>query len=65
VPDTLYVEPAVTADVIRGLEARGHTVEISERNWSAAEAIVVDAETGWHYGGSDPRRDGLAAGPPR
>jgi gamma-glutamyltranspeptidase len=38
-------------------------VEVSTRNWSAAEAIVFDAGTGWHYGGSDPRRDGLAAGP--
>jgi gamma-glutamyltranspeptidase/glutathione hydrolase len=63
VPDKLFVEPAITRDVVRGLERRGHTVEISERNWSAAEAIVVDPKTGWHYGGSDPRRDGLAAGP--
>jgi len=62
-PDKLTVEPAITQDVIRGLERRGHTVEVSERNWSAAEAIVVDGESGWHYGGSDPRRDGLAAGP--
>jgi gamma-glutamyltranspeptidase/glutathione hydrolase len=64
VPDKLYVEPATPSDVVRALERRGHTVEISERNWSAAEAIVVDPKTGWHYGGSDPRRDGLAAGPP-
>jgi len=62
-PDTLYVEPAITRDVLRALERRGHNVEVSERNWSAAEAIVVDPETRWHYGGSDPRRDGLAAGP--
>jgi gamma-glutamyltranspeptidase/glutathione hydrolase len=63
VPDKLFVEPAIARDVVRGLEGRGHTVEVSERNWSAAEAIVVDGESGWHYGGSDPRRDGLAAGP--
>ncbi len=63
VPDKLFVEPAIARDVVRGLERRGHTVEVSERNWSAAEAIVVDGESGWHYGGSDPRRDGLAAGP--
>jgi gamma-glutamyltranspeptidase/glutathione hydrolase len=63
VPDTLYVEPATTRDVVSALERRGHTVEVSERNWSAAEAIVVDAASGWHFGGSDPRRDGLAAGP--
>jgi gamma-glutamyltranspeptidase/glutathione hydrolase len=62
VPDELFVEPAIPADVVRGLERRGHTVEVSKRNWSAAEAIVVDPETGWHLGGSDPRRDGLALG---
>jgi gamma-glutamyltranspeptidase/glutathione hydrolase len=63
VPDKLFVEPAFTSDVVRALERRGHNVEVSDRNWSAAEAIVVDSENGWHYGGSDPRRDGLAAGP--
>ncbi len=62
VPDTLFVEPAVTADVIEGLRRRGHRVEVAERNWSAAEAIAIDLATGWHYGGNDPRRDGLALG---
>ena len=62
VPDKLFVEPAVPADVIDGLRARGHTVEVSSRNWSAAEAIVIDPETGIHQGGNDPRRDGLALG---
>ncbi|MFQ5417545.1 MAG: gamma-glutamyltransferase [Myxococcota bacterium] len=63
VPDVLHVEPDTPRDVVRGLEERGHTLKVSPRNWSAAEAIVVDAKTGWHYGGSDPRRDGLAQGP--
>lgn len=62
VPDQLTVEPAFPADVVEGLRARGHEVKISERNWSAAEAIAVDPETGWIYGGNDPRRDGLARG---
>jgi gamma-glutamyltranspeptidase/glutathione hydrolase len=62
-PDVLSVEPEVPADVLRGLERRGHAVEVSERDWSAAEVIVVDPETGWQLGGSDPRRDGLALGP--
>jgi gamma-glutamyltranspeptidase/glutathione hydrolase len=62
VPDTLYVEPATPADVVRGLRERGHSVEVSKRNWSAAEAIVIDPKTGWHLGGNDPRRDGLALG---
>ncbi len=62
-PDVLYVEHATPADVVDGLRRRGHTVEVAERDWSAAEAILVDPETGWHAGGSDPRRDGLALGP--
>ena len=61
-PDTLFVEAATPADVVRALERRGHVVAVSERNWSAAEAIVVDPATGWHLGGSDPRRGGLALG---
>lgn len=62
VPDKLFVEPATTRDVIENLRAMGHEVLVSRRNWSAAEAIVIDPETGWHLGGSDPRRDGLALG---
>ena len=62
VPDTLFVERDIPEDVIRGLERRGHQVEVGRRNWSAAEAIVVDPATGIHFGGSDPRREGLAKG---
>ena len=62
VPDTLSVEPAIPADVVEALRRRGHHVEVSQRNWSAAETILVDPESGWHTGGNDPRRDGLALG---
>jgi gamma-glutamyltranspeptidase/glutathione hydrolase len=61
-PNKIVVEPAVPADVILGLRERGHIVEVSSRNWSAVEAILVDRESGLHYGGNDPRRDGLALG---
>ena len=61
-PDKLFVEPATPADVVEALRARGHEVEVSRRNWSAVEAIWVDPETRRHYGGNDPRRDGLALG---
>jgi gamma-glutamyltranspeptidase/glutathione hydrolase len=63
VPDKLYVEPDTPEDVVRALRRRGHTVVVSDYNWSAAEAIVLDLETGWYTGGSDPRTDGLALGP--
>ena len=64
VPDRLLVEPAVPVDVIEALRSRGHRVEVSERNWSSAQAIVVDPATGRHTGGSDPRSDGVALGYP-
>ncbi|MBW2578625.1 MAG: gamma-glutamyltransferase [Deltaproteobacteria bacterium] len=63
VPDKLRVEAAVPADVIDALRARGHNVEVSDWDWSVAEAIAIDPETGWHTGGSDPRSQGLALGP--
>jgi gamma-glutamyltranspeptidase/glutathione hydrolase len=62
VPDKLFVESAIPEDVIDGLRRRGHSVEVSARNWSSAQAIVIDPETGWHTGGTDPRSDGLALG---
>jgi gamma-glutamyltranspeptidase/glutathione hydrolase len=61
-PDALVVEPAIPRDVVEALRARGHVVEVAEREWSSAQAIVVDPDTGWHRGGSDPRSDGLALG---
>jgi gamma-glutamyltranspeptidase/glutathione hydrolase len=61
-PDKLFVERAIPADVIEGLERRGHTVDVSPWNWSSAQAIVIDSESGWHLGGTDPRSDGLALG---
>ncbi len=65
IPDLLLLEPAIPFDVANALRRRGHEVKVSGRNWSRAAAIVVDPETGWHYGGTDPRRDGLALGPSR
>ena len=62
VPDRLQVGPAIPADVIQALRSRGHQVEVSKRNWSSAQAIVVDPASGLHLGGSDPRGDGVALG---
>jgi len=61
VPDTLYLEEGIPADVAEGLRRRGHRVQAGG-TWSAAEAIWIDPETGYRYGGSDPRKDGLALG---
>jgi gamma-glutamyltranspeptidase/glutathione hydrolase len=61
-PNRLRVEPDFADEVISALEARGHEVERSPRTWSAAEVIVVDPKSGWHFGGADPRTDGAAVG---
>ena len=45
-----------------GLRERGHDVEVADRTWSSAQAIVIDPESGLHLGGSDPRSDGAALG---
>jgi len=63
IPNKLRVEAATPTDVIKALRARGHKVEVSDWNWSVAEAIAIDPQTGWHTGGSDPRSPGLALGP--
>jgi gamma-glutamyltranspeptidase/glutathione hydrolase len=59
-PNVLYLERAIPHDVVQGLRERGHDVRVEQRDWSAAEAIVF--HNGVFWGGSDPRRDGLAAG---
>ena len=61
-PNRLRVEPETSDEVVAALEVRGHEVERTTRRWSAAEVIVVDPETGFHLGGSDPRTDGGAVG---
>jgi gamma-glutamyltranspeptidase / glutathione hydrolase len=60
-PDKLYLEPETPRDVVDGLRSRGHDVVVEDMDWSAAEAIVAEPSGGF-WGGSDPRRDGLAAG---
>jgi gamma-glutamyltranspeptidase/glutathione hydrolase len=63
IPDMLSVERAVPEDVRENLRRRGHVIDVSPRDWSSAQAIAVDHATGLHFGGSDPRSDGLAVGP--
>ncbi len=50
------------ADVQDALRARGQKVKVAERNWSSAQVIAIDPKTGWHFGATDPRTDGLAVG---
>ena len=59
-PDVLYVERTVPPEVVRALEARGHTVTV--RSWiGQVNAIGIDPVTGDRLGAADPRRAGAAA----
>jgi gamma-glutamyltranspeptidase/glutathione hydrolase len=62
-PDELLLESLIPVEVVRALEARGHTVKTSEDLGGGVEAIAFDPETGLLTGGADPRRDGEAAAP--
>jgi len=61
-PDEVLLEPTIPEDVREGLRRRGHPVEVSSRNWSSSQSIVIEPDSGLHTGGSDPRSDGLALG---
>jgi gamma-glutamyltranspeptidase / glutathione hydrolase len=58
------IEPDAGADVMAALEARGHrlTPEAPEENFGFGGAQLVCAVDGGFVAGSDPRKDGQAAG---
>jgi gamma-glutamyltranspeptidase/glutathione hydrolase len=58
-PDLVNLDVGYPQDVVRGLEARGHTVKVSE-HFSAAQVIVWGAE-GQMTAASDPRKGGAPA----
>jgi gamma-glutamyltranspeptidase / glutathione hydrolase len=54
------VEPTFPKSVIRGLQKRGHKVEIASKPHGGGQAIWIDWEKGTLTGGSEPRKDGAA-----
>jgi len=60
-PDKLYVEDGIPADVIQNLVIKGYEA-VPGGNWGAAEAILIDLDTGILYGGTDSRIEGAAKG---
>lgn len=56
------VERSLPAASIAGLQARGHTVEVSAEPLGGGQAIRIDWQKGTLTGGSDPRKDGCALG---
>lgn len=58
----LALESGIGADVRRALESRGHTLTDGRGAMGGFQGILIDARTGVLWGGSDPRKDGLAIG---
>lgn len=55
-PDVISAERgAFTPDEVKALEAMGHTVSESERQWGFMNAVSWDRKTGKMHAGSDPR----------
>jgi gamma-glutamyltranspeptidase / glutathione hydrolase len=58
----ILVEDAVPADVVQGLEARGHRVQRRAMPWGGGQIVLIDRANGVLVGASDHRKDGLALG---
>ncbi|HXH08032.1 MAG TPA: gamma-glutamyltransferase [Vicinamibacterales bacterium] len=56
------VEPGISPDVRRELERLGHKVIVRRGAHGGFQGILIDPRTGVLIAGSDPRKDGMAAG---
>jgi len=62
IPDTLlYEKRGLESDVVRNLGSMGYVLEEIEKS-AETEALSLDFNTGWKYGGADPREDAYAIG---
>jgi gamma-glutamyltranspeptidase/glutathione hydrolase len=58
----LALESAFSAEARAGLIARGHKLIESKGVWGGFQGIMIDPKTRVLMAGSDPRKDGMAAG---
>ena len=59
---TVELETTIPPAIAAALRARGHAVAAAARPIGGAQAIWIDHAAGQLIGGSDPRKDGMAAG---
>ncbi len=60
-PDRVQAEPgALSPEVLRGLEARGHRVEVRDDPYGNMQAVMWDRRAGTVEAASDPRGEGAA-----
>lgn len=58
----LSLEAPITDETKRQLTARGHKIISGEESHGGGQMIFIDWQKGVLQGGSDPRKDGMAAG---
>lgn len=58
-PDVLRLEPGFSPDTVALLKARGHAVEMEDRQ---GEVAAIRIQDGWLEGDADPRTEGTAKG---
>ncbi|MCI0441734.1 gamma-glutamyltransferase, partial [bacterium] len=62
-PDEIRYEPyAITLDVRKALESRGHHFAAAAEDIGDVHTIMVDPVSGMKLGAADPRRGGFALG---
>jgi gamma-glutamyltranspeptidase/glutathione hydrolase len=60
--EEVLLESAFSPAVREGLAKLGHHVASALDAWGGYQGILIDPKTGVLFGGSDPRKDGLAIG---
>ena len=58
----MHLEKGIPSAVSEGLGAMGHTLAGPDTSYGGYQGIRIDSETGLLYGGSEPRKDGMALG---
>ena len=58
----VYLEKGIPASVSEALHRKGHRLADPDTTYGGYQAIRIDAATGKLYGGSEPRKDGMALG---
>jgi len=56
------LETNISSQAVFGLHERGHRLIYGVNLWGGFQGIMIDPKTGVLMGGSDPRKDGMAAG---
>jgi gamma-glutamyltranspeptidase/glutathione hydrolase len=58
----LQLEGRYSAEIAEALKDRGHQLDYPSSPIGGGQAILRDLGTGYYTAGSDPRKDGMAAG---